>query len=334
MRKRFGLKKKKRVSLVPLIFILLIMTMFLGVFYAVGYTWQIISALNTTEYISRSEPFNINERMNILLLAVDAPTLQEPSRCDTIKVISLEPDEPSMNMMTIPRDSYVVPAGFITSKKDNWIKINAINNPIVNPRHFGTEKLIETVGDILGINIDGFIKINYKGFVDVIDSIGGMDFYVDYPMDYVDSVDGYEIHLKKGFQHLDGDKALQYVRFRSGPGADWASFNGKVIGRSARQTKFIKAIMKELSKPSNWNKIPSAVEAVTSNVQTNIPTCQAFSFVEILRKLDSKSIQDIPFPGVPSYVTIQDRILGEFNMSIVKVDFVKLKDLGQEHFSD
>jgi polyisoprenyl-teichoic acid--peptidoglycan teichoic acid transferase len=328
------MKKKKRATLVPLFFILMIMTMFVGVFYAVGYSWRVISALNKTEYISRTEPFNINERMNILLLAVDAPTLQEPSRSDTIKVISLEPDGPSMSMMTIPRDSYVVPAGFDRSRSDNWVKINAINNTLVNPRHFGTDKLVETVGDLLGIDIDGYVKINYKGFIDVIDSMGGIDFYVDYPMDYVDSVDGYEIHLKKGLQHLDGESALQYVRFRSGPGADWASYNGKVIGRSARQTKFIKAVIKELAKPSNWNKIPSAVEAVMSNVQTNIPVGQTFSFVEILRKLDFNSIEDIPFPGVPSYVTIHDRILGEFNMSVVKVDFTELKDLGQEHFSD
>ncbi len=327
-------KKRKRKSLVPLIVISLIIVVFASALFAVDYSWKILSATRITEYVSRSEPFNINKRMNILLLAVDAPTLQESSRADTIKVVSLDPKKYTMNMMTIPRDSHVAPAGF---RPDDRIKINAINNPAVNPKHYGTPKLIETVEEIMGIKIDGHIKINFNSFIDVIDSIGGIDFYVDYPMDYVDSVDGYEIHLKKGYQHLDGNLALQYVRFRGDRYADWAAWDGEVKGRSARQTKFIKGIIKELAKPSNWGKLPSAIKAVMKNIQTDIPMEEIFSFVEILRHFDSESIKDIAFPGVPGYEPSfyykhGERI--EFDQSVIKVDLVKLKKLGQEYFSD
>ena len=334
MSKTIKLRKRKRRSLFPVVVLFLVMFFFVGTIVAVNLAWEIVSATRVTEYISRSEPFNINKRMNILLLAVDAPTLQESSRADTIKVVSLDPKKYTMNMMTVPRDSHVAPAGF---RPDDRIKINAINNPAVNPNHFGTSKLIETVEEIMGIKMDGYIKINFNGFIDVIDSIGGIDFYVDYPMDYVDSVDGYEIHLKKGHQHLDGVQALQYVRFRGDRYADWAAWDGEVKGRSARQTKFIKGIIKELAKPSNWGKLPSAIKAVMENIQTDIPIDEVFSFAEILRHFDSESIKDIAFPGIPGYEPSfyykhGERI--EFDQSVIKVDLVKLKKLGQEFFSD
>ncbi|MEZ4813554.1 MAG: LCP family protein [Caldisericia bacterium] len=169
------IKKRKRRSIIPIIAIFLIMFLFVGVVYATNIIWNTLMATKVTEYVSRSEPFNINERMNLVLLAIDAPTLQEPARADSIKVVSLDPKEYTMNMMTIPRDSYVAPAGF---RPDDRIKINAINNPAVNSK-FGTDMLLETVEELLGIKVHGFVKINFNGFIDVIDSIGGIDFYIE-----------------------------------------------------------------------------------------------------------------------------------------------------------
>ena len=317
-----------------MILILPILIFSFSIVYILGYSWQVLLALNTTEYISRSEPFNIDNRLNVLLLAVDAPTLQEPSRCDKIKVISLEPSEPSMIIMTIPRDAHVPPAGF---RHEDRCKINGINNPFANPEHFGTDKLVETVSELLGVNIDGFAKINYKGFVDVIDSIGGIN--VDVEMDmYVDKA-SYQVDLKQGLQHLDGESALKYVRFRGGQYADWACWGGEELGRSGRQTDFIRIIIKELTRPSNWSKIPSAIEAVMANVQTDIPTNNIFLIASILRNLDSQSINVIPFPG--GFDSCRGRVWSirenryvEQDIKIVEVNFNKLKQIGQEYFSD
>jgi polyisoprenyl-teichoic acid--peptidoglycan teichoic acid transferase len=301
--------------------------LFIGAIFTVDFTWKIISATRITEYVSRAEAFNINKRMNILLLAVDVPTLQEPSRADIIKVVSLDPKKYIMNMMTIPRDSYVAPAGFLPEHKT---KINGINNPLANPKHYKTEKLVETVEEIMGIKIHGYVKINFNGFIDVIDSIGGIDFYVESDMKVTKR--DYSINLKKGFQHFDGIQALKYVRYRED--ADWCYRNDS---RSARQTKFIKGIIKELAKPSNWGKLPSAIKAVMKNIETDIPTEEIFSFAGILRHFNSESIKDILFPGTfgeAPGVRYEKGIRIEFLQDIVEVDLVKLKKLGQEYFSE
>ncbi|HOO96186.1 MAG TPA: LCP family protein [Caldisericia bacterium] len=318
--------RKKRKSVGYIVVLILIGLLFLGIFYGANYAWQIIAASRITTYVSRAEKFDINNRMNLLLLAVDAPTLQEASRCDTIKLFSIEPKKPSITIMTIPRDSWVSPAGFPETKT----KINAINNQMVSV-HYGTPKLIETIEELLGIKIHGYVKINYNGFINVVDTIGGIDMNVEKPMHYVDTVDGYQIHIDKGFQHLDGERALQYVRFRSDANADYAYWDGKVLGRSARQTEFIKALLNEMAKPSSWSKIPDAITATMQNVETDIPMSEIFSFVEILRRVGTGSINEIPFPATPDEV--YDAWLDQM-ISILNVNRYELSLLVQQHFID
>ena len=75
--------------------------------------------------------------------------------------------------------------------------------------------------------------IDFKGFKGLVDAIGGVDIEVEKPMSYYDEWDGFTIDLAPGMQHMDGDKAIQYVRYRDEEGD---------IGRIRRQQKFLKAI--------------------------------------------------------------------------------------------
>ncbi|MEZ4813556.1 MAG: LCP family protein [Caldisericia bacterium] len=323
--------KRKRKSIIPIVVILLVMLTFIGATYAVSFYWKIQLATKV-EYVSRSEPLIMTERMNLLLLAVDAPSLQEPARADSIKVISIDPKEYTVNMISIPRDSYVAPAGF---RPDDRIKINAINNPATNPL-YGTDRLIETIEEIMGIKIHGFAKINFNGFIDVIDSIGGMDIYVEENM-YKDGKD-FKIDIKKGLHHLNGENALKYVRYRSNQYGDWApAKEGVVRDRTGRQTKFIKAVIKEATKPSNWGNSSVAIEAITKNILTDIPMAEIWTFADILRHVKPDSIKDIPFPATYGdapgfYYKNGERI--DTIIKIVEPDLKKLKKLGQEYFSD
>ncbi|MEZ4813555.1 MAG: LCP family protein [Caldisericia bacterium] len=150
-------------------------------------------------------------------------------------------------------------------------------------------------------------------------------------------MDGYKIDLPSGFHHLNGSMALQYVRFRSDKYADWAAWEGEVKGRSARQTKFVKAIIKEMTKPSNWGKIPTAVGVVMENVQTDLPMEEIYTFAEILRHIDTESIKDVAFSGKPGYVPsfyYKNGQKVDFNMSVIIPNLNELKNLGQEYFSD
>ena len=97
-----------------------------------------------------------------------------------------------------------------------------------------------------------------------MDILGGVDLYVDHNMNYEDPYANLKIHLQQGFQHLDGEKAGEYVRFRHDELGD--------IGRVQRQQKFFKALASEFFSVGNVVKIPSIAGALAKNVETDMDT--------------------------------------------------------------
>ena len=130
-------------------------------------------------------------------------------------------------MVSLPRDSYVPIPGHGSNKINAAYSIG------------GPKLLTETVENVTGIHIDGYVEIGLGGFASVVDSVGGVDLCV--PRDMKDKKAG--IDLKKGCQTLDGGNALGYVRSRyEDPLGD--------IGRAARQRQFLGALMKKAATPS------------------------------------------------------------------------------------
>lgn len=148
-------------------------------------------------------------------------------RTDTIMLVHVSESGGKPVMVSIPRDSYVP----IPQHSSN--KINAAYA-------FGGAKLLtETVENVTGIHVDGYIEIGLGGFASVVDSVGGVDLCV--PRDMKDPKAG--IDLKKGCQTLSGPDALGFVRSRyEDPLGD--------IGRAARQRQFLGALMKKAATPS------------------------------------------------------------------------------------
>ncbi|MDN5768014.1 MAG: LCP family protein [Humibacillus sp.] len=151
----------------------------------------------------------------------------EGKRTDTIMLVHVSESGGKPVMVSIPRDSYVPIPGYRSNK------INAAYS-------FGGAKLLtETVENVTGIHIDGYVEIGLGGFASVVDSVGGVRLCV--PRHMVDKKAG--IDLKKGCQTLDGPNALGYVRSRyEDPLGD--------IGRAARQRQFLGALMKQAATPS------------------------------------------------------------------------------------
>ncbi|MEO6999351.1 MAG: LCP family protein [Terracoccus sp.] len=151
----------------------------------------------------------------------------EGKRTDTIMLVHVSESGGKPVMVSIPRDSYVPIPGHQSNK------INAAFS-------FGGAKLLtETVENVTGIHIDGYVEIGLGGFASVVDSVGGVNLCV--PRHMVDKKAG--INLQKGCQTLDGPNALGYVRSRyEDPLGD--------IGRAARQRQFLGALMKQAATPS------------------------------------------------------------------------------------
>ncbi|WP_035157553.1 LCP family protein [Cohnella thermotolerans] len=194
------------------------------------------------------------ERVNILLMGGDERGLRkgEIARSDSMMVASFDPVTKKAHLFSILRDTYVDIPGY---------KNNRINTAITLG---GPNLAMKTVGNLLGLDIQYYVYVDFQGFIKLVDAIGGVDFYVEKDMHYTDAADGhvYDIDLKKGQQHLDGEHALQYVRFRHDAMSDFT--------RTERQRAFLKAVADKLKNGWNLMKLPEILNKVNPYIETNL----------------------------------------------------------------
>ncbi|RJE88652.1 LytR family transcriptional regulator [Paenibacillus sp. 1011MAR3C5] len=193
------------------------------------------------------------ERVNIMLLGGDARDAQEGeiARSDSILVASFDPVTKKAHLFSVLRDTYGEIEGYR----------GRINSAITIG---GPSLAMKTVGELLGLEIQYFVYTDFEGFKSLIDTIGGIYFEVEKDMRYTDNADKnrYDINLKKGYQLLDGDKALQYVRFRHDAMSDYT--------RTERQRNFLKAVAKELQSTWNLIRMKEILESVSPYIETNL----------------------------------------------------------------
>lgn len=212
---------------------------------------------------------------NILLLGTDERK-NEASRSDTIIVAHFSQEDGKVKMVSIPRDSLVEIPG---RGKD---KINAAHA-------YGKEALIEeTVENLLGIEIDYYAKVNFKGFTKLVEAIGGVSvnskraFY-------------YEGHtFPVGKQHLDGKAALSYVRFRKNVDGDF--------GRIERQREVIENVIKKIIKEKDVFAIPDYVSIYNKYVDTNLEILPVVKSVFGMENLNSLAFEGITLKTTSSKV--------------------------------
>lgn len=161
--------------------------------------------------------------VNVLLMGLD----KEETRSDVMMIAQLNLDTSSVNILQIPRDTYV-------NNKRYDKKINSAYGA------GGAEKSIEEVESVVDIKIDKYAIVTTSGFRDVIDAVGGIYYDIPQDMNYDDPLQDLHIHLKAGYQLLDGDKAEQYVRCRYiYPTGD--------LGRVEAQSDFLKEAFKQIT---------------------------------------------------------------------------------------
>ena len=122
----------------------------------------------------------------------------------------------------------------------------------------------QTVANLLQVPIHYYVLVDWRAFIDVIDLIGGVDLYVEKDMYYEDPYADLVIDIKHGYQHLDGKRAGEYVRFRKDELGD--------IGRVQRQQKFMKAAAAQIFNIDTVTKIPALFSTVDRHVETDMNT--------------------------------------------------------------
>lgn len=212
------------------------------------WSYSFIDGDSPLDNLSKSERLDLKK--NIVVLGVDErPSEEDTGRSDTLFVVMLDSDNNNVSLLSVPRDTRVKIPGY------GWDKIN-------HAFAFGGHKLTQqTTEELLGIRINNYVMIDFKGFKGLVDAIGGVDIEVEKPMSYYDEWDGFTIDLAPGMQHMDGDKAIQYVRYRDEEGD---------IGRIRRQQKFLKAVYSKVTSVEIIPKLPALVEQANKMVDTDL----------------------------------------------------------------
>lgn len=181
--------------------------------------------------------------------------------------------------VSIPRDTKAV----INGKNH---KINYAYNS------GGMELLADTVSDQLGIPVDYTVSVNLKGFVALVDAIGGVDFNVPINMNYDDPYQDLSIHFKAGMQHLDGQEAMEVVRFRHN--SDGTGYGSEDIGRMQTQQEFLKAVA---AKALTLSNIDSLVQVFFQYVDTDLTIG---NLAWLADKVLAMGTENISFSTLPS----------------------------------
>lgn len=222
-------------------------------------------------------------KVNFLVVGVD----KNESLTDTIMVATYDIDDKKIDILSIPRDTRIYVGG-------RYQKINSAYSIKKAGKRNGINGTIEAVSRLTKIPINYYIEFNIPAFREAVDALGGIYFDVPQNMNYDDPGQGLSIHLRKGYQLLDGKKAEQLVRFRSYPMGD--------IDRTKVQQSFVKAIAEQKLNLSSIDKIPELYKTVNKNIKTNLELGDVMNYAMDLRDLTAENVHMHSLPGTPNSV--------------------------------
>ncbi|MUT68413.1 LCP family protein [Paenibacillus sp. NEAU-GSW1] len=227
-----------------------------------------IAAVSTVS--KTQEPFSV------LLLGVDQRA-HEDGRSDTMIYTVVRPKDGAILMVSIPRDTYVDIAG--KDKKDK----------ITHAYAFGGAKMaLETVERLFGSPINHYATINFEGFRNVIDAMGGISLPIE--KDLVnDDPDHEHFVVKAGQDVYNGTDALNYVRYREDAGGD--------MSRTERHQTFLNAMLDKAAAVSQWTKIPELIQIMGDNFSTDMQPNQMIELGQSLLQADNRTIYSHTLKG-------------------------------------
>ena len=197
---------------------------------------------------------------------------------DSMLLLRFDPNQDYVSVLSIPRDTQTFIPRYGTTK------INSANY------HGGPALAAESVSSLLNdVEIDRYIRVNVQGIEKLIDALGGVNVNVPQDMKYTDHSQHLYINLKKGQQHLDGEKALQFLRFRYDAYGD--------IGRVQRQQTFMRALVEQALSPRTILRMPEILGVVRSHLDTNLSTNELIALAGFAAQKDRSDVKMIMLPG-------------------------------------
>lgn len=232
-------------------------------------------SIEITRKIEDLEPFSA------LILGLDLED-EGASRSDTIIVMTVNPEEESVKMVSIPRDTLV------TLPNGQMEKINAAYaTGVPNTPHRNAINAMDAVGEFLNIPIEFYATMDFNGLIELVDAVGGITVDADFAFTERDFVTGQTVEFDEGEQKVNGADALAYARMRKrDPRGDF--------GRQDRQREVIIEVLNELVSLNTIANLPTILEAVQPYLQTNASSNHmlsiASSYTTVLNNIEQLEI--------------------------------------------
>jgi LCP family protein required for cell wall assembly len=286
-KKRVNHKKRKkwliRISLI------LITAILIAAIYFAGTIWGALTKGHDSDQEKskyRDQLVDINkDPFTVLFVGTDQYDVEKEKsdyfRTDVIMLAAVNPQKKTIKIVSIPRDTHAE----IANTDGHKDKINSASywgmrkniNPIQNTR--------ETVENLLyGVPIDYYVKINFRGFIDIVNAVGGVD--VNVPRTFRISTFDRVVQFYKGPMHLNGEEALPYVRMRKDdPEGDH--------GRNKRQQEVINKVLDKIVSFESLSNFTKITDAVGENLSYSINPSEFLSLAQIYKNTPKESIETV-----------------------------------------
>lgn len=229
---------------------------------------------------------------------------------DTMLLVRFDPDTKKLAVLSIPRDTRTYVEGYGVTKIN---EANYYGGPALSAK--ATSELLD------GVGIDRYVRVNVQGIEKLIDALGGVTVYIPKDMKYQDDSQHLYINLKAGKRHLNGNQALQFLRFRYDENGD--------IGRIQRQQMLMRALMEQALNPTTLARVPKILSVIQSHLDTNLSVEELMALVGFATQTNRSNVQMLMVPGdfsapgeyeasywIPDHERIQSIMAQHFNLGI------------------
>ena len=306
---RYQKRKRKRRKIMILIFMLLL----IAVCGAVGFRMTLRKdgiAKDHSKKAINPEPVKVEQvekkevepepvkPVNVAVFGVD----NDGFRTDVNFVVSFNEETKDIHFVSIPRDTRVVMTEEMIASLEERKKYIPYRNGVKGQckltevhayagEEYRDKFSVEMLEDLLGIEIDYFVKVDLNAFRDIVDAIGGVDMEVEQRLYYSDPVQNLYIDLQPGYQHLDGKKAEQLVRFREG-------YAQKDLKRIQVQQDFMKALLEKVSSTSTiLENLPEIAKVLWDSIETDATLKDVLKYAKYIKDIDINNITMETIPG-------------------------------------
>lgn len=265
-----------------------------AVFFYIGFTAACLTAekpdlnyITGDDLVIDAPPAVLDDMITVLVVGADKRP-NDVGRSDTILLCFLDTKNKRVQVLSVPRDTYIT-----IPRSGEKTKVNHAY------AYGGIPLLDDTLEQYLGVSVDYYVSVNFNGFTELIEALGGIEIDVEKRMFTPEE----NIDLQPGLQVLNGKDALGYVRFRADGLGD--------IGRVARQQHFLKVLAEKLMNIGTAWKIPKLADIFMENVETNLTAGEILSLYNTYKDVDLNALNLQMVPGKGEYINGVSYWLGD-----------------------